>query len=179
MCQRLKHYFLSKNLISLGWFLFIAVLLGQLGPILSIFNAWWDGKDGLEELQRQALQGNFIIFATSLLASSSFFLVREYGKKKEITNKHKKSTLLLFAAILGLLDAVIALKLLQSPTFTSCTQEALHWLAYSASILTSINFWKLEEDESGMTVLTEINENTDKITQDSAQKSSTSDGFTL
>ncbi|MCJ1887332.1 hypothetical protein LNN38_20895 [Pseudomonas sp. LA21] len=179
MCQRLKNFFSPKNLVSLGWFLFIAVLLGQLGAMLSIFNAWWDGKDALNELNRQAQQGNFIIFATSLLASSAFFLVREYGKKKEISNKHRKSKLLLFAAVLGILDAVISLKLIQSPTFVSCAQEALHWLAYTASILTSVSLWKLEEDESGMAVLKEINDSTDKLTQDSAKKTSTSDGFTL
>lgn len=179
MRQRLKTFCSSQNLVSLGWFLFIAVLLGQLGPVLSTFNAWWDGKDGLGELNRQAQQGNFIIFATSLLASSAFFLAREYDKKKEIANKHKKSKLFLIAASLGLLNAVIALKLTQNPVFVSYQQESLHWLAYLASILLSISLWKLEEDESGMAVLNEINESTEKLTQDSAQKSSTSDGFTL
>lgn len=164
---------------SLGWFIFIAVLLGQFGPALSIFNAWWDGKDGLSELYRQAQQGTFIIFATSLLASSAFFLVRENGKKKGTPYKHRKSKLLLLAAILGILDALISMKLIQTPIFISCTQEILHWLAYAASILTSVSLWKLEEDESGMEVLNEINESTDKLTQDSAQKTSTSDGFTL
>ncbi|MCQ4280090.1 hypothetical protein NA643_13430 [Pseudomonas stutzeri] len=179
MLQRIKSALSSKSLLSLGWFLFIAVLLGQLGPILSIFNAWWDGKDALSELNRQARQGNFIIFAPSLLATSAYFLIRDYAQKNQISNKHRKLKLLLVAAALGLIDSVIALKLIQNPVFVSCAQEAFHWLAFLASILTSISFWRLEEEESGIVVINEINENTEQLTHDSAQKTSTSDGYTL
>lgn len=165
--------------INLRWFLFIVIFLGQLGPILTAFNAWWDGKTLTTEIINQASQGNFLLFTTALLASSSYFIVKEYINGTEIKNRAKKSRTLLYAAILGFASAITAFKLIQNPIFSGCLQFIVHWLIYALSILTSINLWNIETEESAKAEVQRWGKNSEKITQLSSSSDSTSSGLKI
>ncbi|MGE6193111.1 hypothetical protein ACQKCL_19000 [Stutzerimonas stutzeri] len=170
----------SPNMgINLRWFLFIVIFLGQLGPILTAFNAWWDGKILTTEIINQASQGNFLLFTTALLASSSYFIIKEYINGTEIKNRAKKSRTLLYAAILGFTSAITAFKLIQNPVFSGCLQLIVHWLIYALSILTSINLWNIETEESAKAEVQKWGKNSEKITQLSSSSDSTSSGLKI
>ncbi len=170
----------SPNMgINLRWFLFIVIFLGQLGPILTAFNAWWDGKILTTEIINQASQGNFLLFTTALLASSSYFIIKEYINGTEIKNRAKKSRTLLYAAILGFTSDITAFKLIQNPVFSGCLQLIVHWLIYALSILTSINLWNIETEESAKAEVQKWGKNSEKITQLSSSSDSTSSGLKI
>lgn len=187
MCKFRKHLKAHKqnnsdtpcSTINLRWFLFIVIFLGQLGPILTTFNSWWDGKPLLNEILNQAKQGNFLLFTTTLLASSSYFIIKEYTNGSEIKNRERKSRNLLYAALLGITSAIIAFKLIQLPNFNGCIQAILHWTVYLLSILTSINLWTIETEETAAGEVKKWDKNSEIITELSSSSESTSSGLKI
>lgn len=181
MCDLIKNW-LEKNttrLISFGWFIFIIIIFGQLGPALAILHSLWQGHGVSASINAQAINGNFIVFSTAMLASSSYFMVREYIKHKEIGNRKIKSSLLLMTAITILLGVFIAFELTQKPAFVYERNVIFHWLVYAFSILLSITLWIVEEDESADAVIKDLSNNSKRMTEDSNNNTSTNNGVKI
>ncbi|MFC2974479.1 hypothetical protein ACFOJE_19985 [Azotobacter bryophylli] len=181
MCDPIKIWLdqHKTRLISLGWFIFIIVIFGQLGPTLAILHSLWQGNGAAASISTQAASGNFIVFSTAMLASSSYFMVREYIKRKEIGNRELKSSLLLVTAITILLGVFIAFELTQNPAFAYRENAIFHWSIYTFSILLSTILWTVEENESASAVVKTWENNAKRMTSESEKNTSTINGMKI
>lgn len=106
------------------WFLFVGLILGQLGTIIVVFNGWWAGGDLLPLIEAQAVQGNFVLFSTALLASSAYFLIREYLYKDAVEGRSLKAFILLLAVILMLLGTLTVSNVVTPPSAANASVPA-------------------------------------------------------
>jgi hypothetical protein len=167
------------SLLDFFWFLFIAIVLGQLGSLFAIFDYWWSTKCLIEGIDQHAKTGNLIAFSTGLLASSGYFLVREYNRKREINNRTIKSILILLAVLFGVAGTLVLVKLTQIAAVDDAHMR-VHWFVYLASIIVSVCLWFVDEAEQpGSAFVNEINENSSSMTESASQKTQTSAGMKI
>ena len=170
----------SGEILDFLWFFFIAIILGQLGALLAIADSWWKTGEIVSAIQQQAESATLITFSTALLASSAYFIVREYNRNKIILRRTAKSILVLLAALVGMIGTVIAFQLTVFKEFSRDEQVTLHWIIYLASISLSFLFWLMDEFEQPATVFTdELKENAVALQSSSKAISTTSDGTKL
>lgn len=135
-----------KNiLLNSAWYLFIIVFLGQLGPIIGYFSAFWFDKDVLTAIQKSAGKADLISCATAILAGGTFFLVKEYNSSQEIKGRKIKSILILISSVLGLACIGITAQLLAENGLNNETQKMVHWVIYIAALIIAFVLWIYEE----------------------------------
>jgi hypothetical protein len=133
-------------LLNLLWFVFIMMVVGQLGVVLAIGVAFWNDTSIREAVIHQANSGNLMTFAVAVLAASGYFMVREFHGESGIQRRHTKSVLLLLSIAFGLAGALIAASL-TVPSAKSMTELQLfwHWILYLTCIGLALFWWALEE----------------------------------
>ncbi|MFS8931747.1 hypothetical protein [Cupriavidus taiwanensis] len=135
----------SKPIMNMAWYIFIIVIVGQIGPLIQYAKALWGGHSVWGEIRSSAAKGELLTCAIAILAAATFFLIKEYNSPDQIKNRAIKSFMLLWTIVCGLGCALISVQLLSSQKFASDLQSMLHWIFYSAAMVTAFLLWMLEE----------------------------------
>lgn len=137
------------SVLNFLWYLFVIVLMGQLGPLMVSFSEFWRTGVFYVSIDKSAANGELILCSTAILASGIYFLVKEYNsRKKEIVWRSFKSVMLLWSSILGLTSIFVSYQLLSQHAFSSDLQTDIHWAVYWASLVTATVLWLMEELEA-------------------------------
>lgn len=161
----LKKY--NEPILNFIWFFFIAIIIGQLGMLTPLLEALWNGAPVLAALDKQVAQGNFMIFAISILSSGGLFIVNEYHKKskagQEITFPTRKSFLILSASLLMLMAIQCSHLISQkSGNPLSAFQNKVHWIIYGLSLVLAFFLWLVSEWQGS---IMRINQEAEEITK--------------
>lgn len=181
---------LPRRLSAFFWFIFVAMVLGQLGSIIIIFNGWWSGKGFLELLSVQAASGSLVVYSTALLTSSSYFLIREYLYKDTIESRPIKAITLLVAVVFVLLGTLIASNSLTgsgasissaavSADAAADRQNLFHWFVYSCSIVISLVFWFLDDRDSARIFIAKLETRSRAMATKASRNKTTSNGVRI
>lgn len=169
----------NRRKVALAWFLLIAIVMGQLGVLVSLANRAWSAGCICDAIYEQMVSGNFLTFSTAFLASSIYFLIREYAQGEPISNTVKKSTFLLMAVSLGMVAVVFTYLMITDHSTMGVAKRLLHWLIYISSIMLGLKFWNMEYEESGRRVTQQLQDDADNLTKDAQNKNAASDGTEL
>lgn len=139
----------SQNALDFAWYVAVVLVAGQLGVALRLMDGQWSNEPLEAVLREQATSGQFMTFASALLASSAYFVVREYNSSTGgIRFKGWKSLLILLSLVLGMLCIWLVVKLSTATEQPMDWQLRLHWLAYTASIVLALA-WRWLEESNG------------------------------
>lgn len=143
--------------LNFMWFLFVVVIVGQMGPILVVASAFWGGEGVFDEIDRRAGNGELILCSTAILVGATYFIVKEYSSNSVLAaGRGHKSWAVLLAIIFSLWGVVLASGLLLDPGFKAGAQRAIHWFVYACSLLLSFFLWFIEYSDAPATQ--EVNE---------------------
>ncbi len=168
----------KRSTLNTSWFLFIIIGMGQLGPFIGYAAAFWNGMPVIHAIQESAGKAELLTCATAILASGTFFLVKEYNSPGNIENRSLKSFALLWASFLGLLCILTTAQLLADPGFSSLKQSLVHWIIYFLAIMTAFLLWILEEmQETAQEVVQSIAAESERLIDQSKETQSTPEGY--
>ncbi|WP_167153153.1 hypothetical protein [Burkholderia sp. Cy-647] len=136
-----------KQLLNAAWYVFIILIVGQIGPLIEYAKALWDGSSVLDKIEESAAKGELLTCAIAILAAGTYFLVKEYNSPAQIGNRIMKSSLLLWTILCGFGCVLISVQLLSasSSVFGAPLQRWLHWVCYGFAMITAFALWMLEE----------------------------------
>lgn len=191
-----------QRLNAFFWFLFVGLILGQLGTIIVVFNGWWSGGELIPLIERQAVQGNFVLFSTALLASSAYFLVREYLYKDSVEGRSFKAFILLLAVVFMLLGTLTVSNVVTatSPAVALTAGAAavhpspapggfiwsvvavsfpqgkavFHWIVYFFSIFLSLVFWFIDDRDAAKQFLSQMERRARSLSEVAKKRSNVS-----
>lgn len=169
----------KKRALNTAWFFFIIVGMGQLGPFIGYAAAYWSDRSFLHTIQQSAGKAELITCATAILASGTFFLVKEYNSPGNIENRFLKSFALLWSGFLGLLCILTTAQLLSTPGLISVKQSWVHWILYALAIITAFLLWLLEEMQGTAQHAIQLIANESESLTEQASKQSTVEGVKL
>jgi hypothetical protein len=146
---------IRQIVLDFVWYVFIMIVVGQLGVVLAIGIAFWDDKPIWDAIVNQANSGNLLTFAVALIAGSGYFVVKEFHGETGVKRAHLKSPLLLMSIAVGLAGALVSATLTKAPPDGAMTQIQLlwHWVLYCLCIVLSTCWWMLEEGQGSVTDL--------------------------
>ena len=146
---------IRQVVLDFAWYIFIMIVVGQLGVVLAIGIAFWDEKPVWNAIIDQANSGNLLTFAVALIAGSGYFVIKEFHGDTGVKRAHLKSPLLLISIAVGLAGALVSASLTKTPPGGAMTPTQLfwHWVLYSLCIMLSIFWWILEEGQGSVTDL--------------------------
>ena len=148
--KRMILFFKSKGKQALNafWYIFIILIIGQIGPIIGYAKAIWSGSPVLQKIDESAARGELLTCAIAILAAGTYFLIKEYNSSSsQIGNRPVKSWLLLWTIFCGFCCVLISVELLSNPEakFSINSQRWLHWIFYISAMTTAFLLWMLEE----------------------------------
>lgn len=160
---------LKESALNFVWYVSIAILFGQLSAIITLSSIAWKGGDVAAAINAQVANGNFLTFSVTLLASSGYFMIREFHSQQEIKARLLKSPLILISTLLLFAGTWISNDLTnQSRTEITSQQNTFHWIIYTGCIIASILWWSIEEWQGTVGDLQdEINSNSANATEKS------------
>ncbi len=136
-----------KQLLNAAWYVFIILVVGQIGPLIGYARALWNGSSVLIKIEESAAKGELLTCAIAILAAGTYFLVKEYNSPAQIGNRVLKSGLLLWTMLCGFGCVLISVQLLSvsGSAFATPLQRWLHWVCYGFAMVTAFALWMLEE----------------------------------
>ena len=77
--KRMILFFKSKGKQALNafWYIFIILIIGQIGPIIGYAKAIWSGSPVLQKIDESAARGELLTCAIAILAAGTYFLIKE------------------------------------------------------------------------------------------------------